>query len=205
MYYLRCMTRIIGIDPGSERSGMVVLDGDQITAVFNIINTMIFDKVTNFLLHPNCIVAIEDIKPYSMRLMPQVIDTCKFIGEAVFRLKTIAGANVELASRYEVKKWVFDQFPDICSPIISKKILKKAFSACDLGSRKEVLVYGNGEPFKERKGSFVYVDDKIVTEAMKSHYKIPMPPPGSGYLYGLKDDAWQALALATFMKQKIDL
>jgi hypothetical protein len=198
--YLRNMSyysRIIGIDPGSESCGMVVLDGGQITAVFNIINIIFWDKVTNFLIHPNCIVVLEDIRPYSMRLMPQVIDTCKFIGEAVYRLRTVAGANVELITRSEVKKWVFDQFPDVCEGRVDKKILKKAFAACDTASGKEILVKENGDAWKARKGSFVYVDDKIVKEAMKHHYDIPKPPPGDGYKYGLKDDAWQALAIAT--------
>jgi hypothetical protein len=176
------MDRIIGIDPG-ESCGMVVLDGGQITSVLNIMFDNVGDKITKFLIHPNCIVVVEDIRPYSLRLTPQVIWTCKFIGELTYRLKAEAGANVEMMVRNEVKKWCFDTFPDICIPIIEKKILKKG--------------YGNKETGEPRKPSFVFVDDKIVTDCMKVMYKIQKPKSGFGYIHGLKDHSWQALAIAS--------
>lgn len=190
------MKRIIGIDPG-KTCGMVVLDGQEIAAVFNIISFNLYDKITKYLLHTDCDIVIEDIRPYSTPLTPQVIDTAKLIGEASYRLQDALGKPILLKPRSEVKQWVFDTFPDVCGPLVKKKMLKKVFDACDIETGNPIRVYGDGEAWKERKGSFVYVDDKIVTEAMKSHYKISMPPPGSGYQYGLKDDAWQALALAT--------
>lgn len=190
------MNRIIGIDPG-KTCGMVVLDGGEITAVFNIISFNLYDKITKYLLHPDCYIVMEDIRPYSTPLTPQIIDTAKFIGEACYRLQDALGKPIILKPRSDVKKWVYDTFPEVCGPIVRKKMQKKVFDACDYATKEPVRVYGNGEIWKERKGSFVYVDDKIVTEAMKSHYKIPVPPPGSGYKYGLKDDAWQALAVAT--------
>jgi hypothetical protein len=181
---------------------MTVLDGTEIVAVFNIISFNLYSKITKYLLHSNCEVVMEDIRPYSTPLTPQIIDTAKFIGEASYRLQDALGKPIQLMPRSDVKKWVYDTFPNVCAPYIQKKMMKKVFDACEMGSQRDIKVYGNGELWKPRKGSFVYVDDKMVTEAMKSHYKIPMPPPGSGYQYGLKDDAWQALAVATCWQAK---
>ncbi len=182
--------RIIGIDPG-ETCGMVVLDGGQITSVFNIMSENLHTKITTFLVHPNCRVVIEDIRPFSLRLTPQIISTCKFIGEAVYRLRNDAGAIVDLAPRNDVKRWVFETFPEVCVPIIDRKIEKKGY-----------VSKSDGRP---RKASFVFVDDKVVTECMKVLYKIPVPERGYGYQFGLKDHAWQALALATYYSNKLGL
>jgi hypothetical protein len=146
-------------------------------------------------------VVVEDIKPYSLRLTPQVIDTCKFIGECVYRLRNECGANVVLSSRYEVKKWIFDSFPHISNKMVDRKIDRKLFEACNINSREIVRVDNNSK--QARKSSFIYVDDKVVTEAMKDLYKIPTPEPGSGYKFGLKDHSWQALGLASFYSRKM--
>lgn len=176
--------RVIGVDPGSESSGVCVLDNKSIIAAFNVSNDLFFTKVSNFLIHSNCRVALEAIRPYSLRLTQQVIETCQWIGEAKFRLENGSGVVVELIPRNNVKKWVFDTFPEIVLPTIEGKILKKGF------------VNKDGEP---RKPSFVFVDDKIVTDAMKEMYGIKKPPPGKGYEYGLKSHSFQALALASFI------
>lgn len=189
--------RIIGVDPSEDGCGMVVLDDGLIIDAFNLKLEQFYSKVTNYLLHNNCIVVIEDIAPYSLRLMPQVIGTCKTIGEVCYRLKNEAGSNVVLIPRSKVKKWAFDTFPDVCMPIIDKKIEKKGFLACDILTKDEIRVYSNGDLWKKRKGSFVYVDDKTVTECMKHLYNIPPPKPGKGYMYGLIKDSWQALAVAS--------
>lgn len=179
------MCRIIGIDPGNEESGMVVINNYSISVAFNLSNVVqLYDKISNYQLCKDLTIVIEDIKPYSLRLTPQVIDTCKFIGELVYRLKIEAGLNVIMVSRYEVKKWCFDTFPEVCLPIIEKKIRKKGFV--------------NKATGEARKPSFVFVDDKIVTECMKHLYKIPLPKAGKGYDYGLQSHSWQALAVATY-------
>jgi len=192
--------RIIGLDPGSSESGMCVLDNGQIVAAFNLNYEQFWIKVTNYLLNRNCTVVIEDIRPYSLKLTPQVIDTCKLIGEAVYRLRNDCGVNVQLVTRFEVKKWVFDTFPVIATEFATKKIEKKLFDACELLTRCEIRVDTNGKP--PRKPSFIHVDDKIVTEAMKYFYRIPKPDPGDGYRYGLKDHSWQALGAATYFTEK---
>ncbi len=185
------MNRIIGIDPGAS-CGIVVLDGGEIASAFNIMSENLWDKLTSFLVHPSCTVAVEDIRPYSLRLTPQVIDTCKFIGELNFRLKTWSGATVEYVARNHVKKWCFEAFPEVCIPFIEKKIAKKGYTSKVRGDRsgEDILI--------PRKPSFVFVDDKIVTESMKVMYNIPIPPSGKGYMYGLKAHSWQALAVASY-------
>ena len=177
------MNRIIGIDPG-KTCGIVILDRGQITSVFNIISEQIYEKVSSYIVHESCTVVVEDIRPYSLRLTPQVIDTCKFIGELNFRLKTWSGLTVEYVARNQVKKWCFDTFPEVAVPIIQKKIEKKGFR--------------NKETGEWRKPSFIWVDDKVVTECMKVLYKIPMPKSGHGYQYGLREHSWQALGLSSY-------
>ena len=181
--------RIIGIDPGSSGCGMAVLDNGYIKSAFNVSNQDFYSKVTNYLIHPNCTVVIEDIRPYSLRLTVQVIDTCKWIGECLYRLKNEANANVVLVARNEVKKWCFDTFPDVCLPIIEKKIEKKGY-----------VTAKTGEP---RKPSFVFVDDNVVTKCMQDLYKIPPPKAGKGYMYGLIKHSWQALAVASFKSKHL--
>lgn len=181
------MNRIVAIDPGLT-CGMVVLDYGRVTESFLLDKSLLFTKITSFLIYPACTVVIEDMRPYSMRLTPQVIETCKWIGEAVYRLKNDAGATVELIHRNEVKKWVFDAFPSVCMDRIRAKIEKK-----------DQRIASTGE---FRKPHFVYVDDKIVMEAMKVHFNIPLPPSGKGYAHGLKNHSWQALAVGAFWLSK---
>jgi hypothetical protein len=192
--------RIIGIDPGAT-CGIVVLDDGCISSVLNISNTML-SKITNFLIHPNCTVVIEDIRPYSMQLTPQIIETCKLIGEMVYRLKFEAGAAVELISRGEVKKWVFDTFSELSIELINKKASKKGFLSCNVMTNEIERVFGDGRPFRLKKASFVSINDSIVEAAMKLHYKFETPVRGKGYPFGLKGHSWQALSLATYFIHK---
>ena len=179
------LKRCIGVDPGSESSGVCVVDDRSIIAAFNVKNDLFFSKVSNFLIHPCCRVAVEAIRPYSLRLTQQVIETCQWIGEAKFRLENGSGLNVELVPRNIVKKWVFDTFPKICVPKIEEKIKKKGY-----------IAKSTGRPISP---SFVFVDDRLVTEAMKDMYGIENPQPGKGYQYGLKSHTFQALALASYV------
>jgi hypothetical protein len=173
--------RIIGIDPGSELSGMCVLDNGNIISAFNVTKEQLYCKLSNLLIHSSVTVVIEDLAPYTLRLTPSVIDTAKLIGELVYRLKIEISVYVELIPRSEVKKWVFDAVPEVCLPIINKKIEKKG------------QVSKNGE---FRKPSFVYVDDNIVAKAVRYKRKIPLPKAGNGYEHGLQKHSWQALAVA---------
>lgn len=173
------MARVfIGIDPGSEKSGVSVLLDGNIAGAWNLKNEDVYNKITPYILMGECFIVIEDMRPYSMRLTMDVIKTCKVIGEMIYRLKVAAGLNVELVSRNEVKKWVFDNFGEAVMPHISQKIAKK---------------------FGDKKPTFVFVDDKTVTIAMKHLFQIELPAPGKGYAHGLKEHSWQALAVAAYL------
>ena len=173
---------VIGIDPGSQVCGVSIIKDGVIVGAWNIGVEEMMEKITGYTCDPSCKVIIEDIRPYSMKLTMDIIKTCKVIGELYFRLKEWAGLDVELITRYEIKKWVFDAFPDVCIPMIEKKIEKKGYR-----------VASTGEPMKP---TFVFCDDKIVTECMQHLFKIKKPLPGKGYEYGLKEHSWQALAIA---------
>jgi hypothetical protein len=192
--------RIVGIDPGSSICGVVVLDDNQITGAFNWTIPVLWSKISQFLIHPNLTVVVEDIRPYSVQLMPQVIETCKLIGVIEDRLKNWAGINVELIPRGEVQRWAFESFNVTCMRLINKKIDKKMFLCCDVKTKELLWLDANGKP--RRKGSFIYIDDKIMTEVMKEMYGIPMPKPGDGYKFGLKNHSWQALAVASLYSSR---
>lgn len=193
--------RIIGIDPGNQNSGLVILDNLTIIGAYNLSNEALYSKIAAYSLHRNLTIVIEDIKPYTLQLTPQVIDTCKFIGELNCRLKTIAGLHVEYFTRFDVRKWVYDTFPAVVNPLIDKKIEAKMYDACDIQTMQEIRVNSRGG--KKRKSSFIYIDDKMVQEAMKDLYRIKAPKPGFGYEYGLKSHSFQALALARFSMTKL--
>lgn len=192
---MRISRRIIGIDPGSESSGIVLLDYSNIQCSFNLSNAQLYEKITSWLIYPDVTVVVEDLAAYTLRLTPQVISTAKFIGEFLYRLRIESGANVILIQRSDIKLWCFQSFYDIVDPIISAKIDQKLYEACSMETREVVRVDNRGKG--ARKGSFIYIDDKCVTECMKHLYKIPLPLPGKGYQFGLQTHSWQALAVAS--------
>jgi hypothetical protein len=192
------MSRIIGVDPGSKTTGIVVIDGGLIVSAFNVSYDQFYDKVRQFSLNTDCTFVIEDIRPFTDRLTMNVIDTCKLIGEMLYRLKNEHQQPVTLLSRFDVKKWVFD-----CGGVahlVDAKINKKLFDCCILETREQSRCNDVGK--SARKGSFVYVDDAIVQAAMMKWWDISLPKPGSGYAYGLKAHSWQALGVATAWMNK---
>ena len=160
------------------------MDNGIIKAAFNVLQDDLWDKVTAFLIHSNCRVALEDIRPYSLRLTPQVLDTTRFVGEASHRLRMVCGKKFSLITRSEVKKWVFDSFPGVCIPRIEHKMKKKGRVNKDGTSRKP---------------SFNYVDDQIVKVAMREMYALSRKKKGELAPLGVEDHAFQALALASFV------
>jgi hypothetical protein len=72
-----------------------------------------------------------------------VIDTAKWIGMAVERLKNSITTPVVLIPRSAIKKWVYEAFPDVVIPLCDKKIDKKLFASCDISTREEVRVDDN--------------------------------------------------------------
>jgi hypothetical protein len=175
---------LVGVDPGDRQSGIVLLENGKIAYADNCDNEYVFTVIfgANIQKNSNIKIICEDIRPYSLKLSPQIIETCKYIGEIRYRLKQ-AKIDVQFVPRNEVKKWVFDTFPDVCIPRIEQKIAKKG------------KLNANGEP---RKPSFVWVDDRIIQAAMMKMWGIEKPKPGKKNPLGLKSHSYQALAIVSY-------
>ena len=185
---------IFSIDVGSEVSGVALIsleNGIEYASVLD--NHLIIDKITNIMLNRKIIVVIEDIRPFKMGMAMQTIETAKFIGELKYRLKSELQVEFELFPRFDVKRFVFDRFQDLCLERIGKKIAYLD----DIGERSGRKRYRKktGELYK---ATMHYVDDRIVIAAMKEYWGIETPKPGKSNKYGLKSHSWQALALGTF-------
>jgi hypothetical protein len=189
------MEKIIwGIDPGSSTCGIVRLNSGLIGNCLECEPEKVYNQILRLSDGSQFIVVIEDIFPYSMRLTPAVIDTCKLIGELTYRFNTcFQVGSVHLVARNSVKKWIFDTCPDVCNLRIAKKILDKHNR--NLKQGKKGLIKLDGEM---RQPSFHWVDDRIVIAALKSIYNIPTPKPGKPNIFGLKDHSWQALSVAAW-------
>lgn len=189
------MEKIIwGVDPGSAICGVSQLINGSIGECFNETPENVYKRIIALSGASKFIVIIEDIYPYSLKLTPQVIDTCKLIGELRYRFgKKRQCLSVNFVPRNTVKKWVFDTFHDLCMAKIPNKIAKRHES--NLRAGKKGLVSKNGVM---RNPSFNWVDDKIIVSAMRQLYKIPLPSPGKQNIYGIKDHAWQALAVCGY-------
>jgi hypothetical protein len=180
--------RIIGLDAGSQTTGIILLAENQIRHGWNIPNSEVVEFVYQQSLECESLtVIIEDVRPYSMRITDGIIQTIKFIGQLEWRLKTM-DQPFELIPRWHVKQWVFLQFKGLCIPEIEKKITMASKRAEKLGKKPRKAI-----------PTFVYVDDRIVANAMRKWWNIKNPSRvGERAAYGLKDHSWQALGLVSY-------
>jgi hypothetical protein len=155
----------------------------------NLWNAFIWDKVTKYSDTGRIMLVIEDIRPFSSKLTMQTIGTCKFIGEVSYRAKNAPGVILEYVTRYDVKSWVINYFPEVAIPKLEKKIADKDRRLQAQGKRG--LRNKDGTL---RKPSFRDVDDRIVQAAMVSKWDITDTGPGKRNKYGLSKHSWQALA-----------
>lgn len=187
------MERIIGLDLGYEVHGFAAILNGRIEYACNCDSDRLWSLLTEYMLKGVKAIVIEDLAAYTGRLTPQLIDTAKFIGMAVYRIQSGYSGDVVLMKRSTVKQWVFNTYHDTVFPLCQTKLDKSA--------AKKLSEFGDNS-MTGRKASFVYVDDAIVQRAMILHYGIETPKPGKGYEYGLKDHSWQALAVATVQYNK---
>jgi hypothetical protein len=190
--------RFFSIDSGNLVSGVAVTTREQVIYAGNIPNEEVIPKITEFSENANIIVLIEDIRPYAMKLTPQVIETCKVIGELMYRIKFELGLDYVLITRAEVKKWVFDRFEELSSGRISKRIEYMTDYREKRGERGYRKKDGS-----LRSPSFHFVDDRVVIAAMKEYWDIPTPKPGKSNKFGLSKHSWQALAVGTTYLSKL--
>lgn len=175
---------LIGIDAGSEQSGIVAITDGIIQVGDTIGNSHVFDFILNSRNCDNLIVAIEDMRPYNMRITDGVIQTIKFIGQLEWRLRE-SGITYDLIPRWQVKQWVFLQYRTILEPLIDRKI--------HLAAQRKMKE--NKKP-RNASASFVYVDDRMVSTAMREFWKIEKVKKVGQEAF-LKDHAWSALAVAS--------
>lgn len=180
---------LIGVDAGSSKSGIIIITEKGIREGNNIPNDNVLDYIASESCKCNKLyVVLEDVRPYNMRISDGIIQTIKFIGELEYRLRS-ANIPFELIPRWQVKQWVFLQFRTMAEPEIIKNM--------DRQSNRKIKA-GDITEKKERKPSFVWVDDRIVQKAMRIHWSINKPLVGKRTPFNLKDHSWQALGLASY-------
>lgn len=99
------MTAILAIDPGSERSAWVVLDGDAVTAHGIDANHFALAAV-NAYRGAGATIVIEDIEPRQQPLGREVADTLRWIGR--FYQEACLGRDVHLLTRRAVTRHHID-------------------------------------------------------------------------------------------------
>lgn len=192
---MKSQKMIWGLDPGNLICGVCCLVDGRIHSVFSTKSVTVFREILERSAGYLVEIAIEDIFPYQGRLSPQIIDTCKVIGELTYRFNTADWVEkVHLVPRNRVKNWIFDRFPRICLPRINQKMITIDRRRVQKGFRGLTRLDGT-----MRLPSFHYVDDRIVVAAMKNLYRIREPKPGKRNKLGINgsDHAWQALATAS--------
>ena len=188
---------IIGVDPGDTISGFCVIENGRISFADNLDNQLIVPNVRELLNTRHYTVVIEDVRPYGTRLSPNLLMTAKFMGQLEWRLKE-AGVAFELIPRFEVKKWVYDAFPEFITPKIGKKMVLE-----DRRREKEGLKRLRAKDGVLYRGNFVWVDDRMIQAAMAYFWQIKKPKPGKRTEFGLKDHGWQALGLITYYINRV--
>lgn len=193
--------RIIGIDPGSEISGVAMIGAEcEILHASNPSNSDVLALLRTLIGNEPVILALEALVPYASRLTPHTLSTAEWIGELKFRIK-LEGLNVaemHLIPRNSVKYWVFNTCPEICIPRIDKRI-----AAAD---RREVAKGKKGRRKLDgelKAATFHWVDDRIIICCLKHLLNIPTPRPGKSNIYGLVEHSWQALAAAVYCSRNI--
>ena len=178
---------VVAIDPGSSKSGVVVLVNGQIAAAKTSLNEEIVPLVREYLGTKYTLrVMIEDLLPYSLQLTPDVLTTSKFIGELEYRL-TVARISFTLITRAEVKKWAYNAYNELLNDMVKIKVRKRS------EKKGQPLVNQDGT---EKKGSHVWLDDTMIEKSMRLEWSIPAQR-GKQNKYGLKTHSFQALALGT--------
>jgi hypothetical protein len=174
--------KIIAIDPGETISGVATyMDGNIIEGKI-LTNSEVIPYVKTQIINDDVIVLIEDMRPYNVRSTNTIIDTIKFIGELQYRLTVEVGAHYTLIPRWQIRKWVYDEYQDLIMP----SLLKKVENAQKKLTKPRKLAV-----------TFAYVDDYAVIRAMKHEWKIPNDNRYYKNKYGLSEHSWQALALIT--------
>lgn len=174
---------VVAIDPGESKSGIVTYIDGIIEGKPTTLNEEVIPMIREYLgAEYKLRVVVEDVRAYSGQMTPNTVETIKFIGELRYRLKAARIAH-KMPTRSNVRKWVFNTFPEQVLPLIMAKIAKKGH------------INKDGQL---RKASFVYVDDRIVIEAMRERFSLPASKGRKGNMLKISTHAWQSLALLEY-------
>ena len=194
---------IIGIDVGSNKSGIAVLMDCRIHRACVANNGSVIDLVREYTRDYDVFVVIENIVSYDGKVNADVIATIKWIGELCYRLRAELGISYTLLERWKVKQWCFDNYKDVCLPEIQKNIVRLDNYAIKYNEdNKDKKVFIKRKRYIKKdgsyySGSFAYVDDRIVIKVMKAHWCIETPKAFQSNPYGLSSHSWQSLGLVT--------
>jgi hypothetical protein len=179
---------LVGIDAGSKTTGVVSVLNGSLAKGWNtedVVHEVAVGYISGFIkfgISPDKILVVyEDIRPYTNKFSLDTIQTLKLIGAMEYRLFAM---NVECVGipRSTIKYWVFERYKEMATERINKEIIR-------LDKKNDDGQY--------KKASFHYVNDRIVAEAMRLHYKVPPAKVGKSNMYGLSKHSWQALAALT--------
>lgn len=179
---------LVGIDPGSEWSGVCVAGGSLGLQGHYVPNAEVFGLVRRLAGSGRVVVVMEDLRAYRGAMRGALLITAKWMGQWEWRFGVERFvAEVHLIPRNTVKAWLFRECPEVCIPRIQVRI-DSLGPVVDLDKQHE--------PGRPRRVSFHYVDDRIVIAAVKSLCGIPTPKPGHANIFGLTAHSYQALAVA---------
>lgn len=171
---------IIGIDCGSIKSGVAIVENGCIKRGMVIPNNQVVEMIKS----PEYLgfkIVVEDLRAYSTRLSQDLITTAKFIGKLEHILYEI-NADFLLIERVKIKKMVYDKYP-----FAEKEVKEKIKQRGKLTKKGELA-----------KPSMIYVCDRVVANAMRYFWELPMGQ-GKRNKLGLASHSWQALALCSYL------
>lgn len=93
------LIQIIAVDPGPEKSALVIWAGDECRLATLLPNREMLDALRSYSLWENATLAIEMVACYGMAVGADVFDTCRWIG----RFEERWGSPVKLVYRKDVK------------------------------------------------------------------------------------------------------
>lgn len=170
---------IIGIDAGSYKSGVVIIENGEIKKGMIVANSEVC-QIVSTVQYSKYLFIVEDLKAYAVRLSQDLIETAKFIGKLDYILSE-AGLNYKMVERVKIKKMVYDKYPS--APIEVSKLIQQRGKLTKTG--------------EFRKPSMIYVCDRVVANAMRYFWELPSGQ-GKRNKLGLSSHAWQALALCSY-------
>ena len=171
---------IIGIDVGSNKSGLAIIKNGEIEKGMVLPNGSVIELLKEIDVSV-CQIIVEDLRAYSVRLSQDLITTAKFIGKLEHILSEM-NANYVLVERVKIKKMVYDKYPSAVVEV--EKMIRQ---------RERLTKTG-----EYRKPSMIYVCDRVVANAMRYFWELPKGQ-GKRNKFGLASHSWQALALCTYM------